>query len=158
MPPSSLKSFDSVCDDPVIAAYSQLLNKSFLHWTGNTLTDEVDVAHALYHAAFALVSHGTQPDPIFCYANLTAQRLWNMDWDTFTHTPSRRSVEPAVAAERERLLKQAAEQGFIDNYQGVRINADGKRFMIKDTVLWNVVDELGTLRGQAAVIRAWEWL
>lgn len=158
MPPSSLRNTEAVYDTPSVAAYSRLLAFSFLHWTGNTLTDETDVPYALYHAPFALVSHDTRPDPVFCYANLAAQRLWGMDWGRFTATPSRLSAEPAVAEERGRLLRQAAELGFIDKYQGVRVSAAGKRFQIRDTVLWNVVDEHGTLHGQAAVIRQWEWL
>jgi hypothetical protein len=158
MRPLSSKSSESIPDFPHVAEFSTLLASSFLHWTGTPLTNEVDVPYALYNAPFALVAHGTEPDPVFCYANLAAQKLWNMDWRAFTRLPSRLSAEPAVAAERERLLKQAAEMGFVDQYQGVRITSDGKRFRIHNTVLWNVVDSMGTMHGQAAVIREWEWL
>lgn len=159
MPPSSSRNFDTAAyQDPTVAAFSRLMASSFLHWTGNTLSDDVDVAEDLYNAPFALVAHGTQPDPIFCYANLTAQKLWDIGWKDFTSMPSRLSAEPVAAPERERMLRQAAELGFVDSYQGVRISSTGKRFNIIDTILWNVVDEQGTLHGQAAVIRKWEWL
>lgn len=159
MRPSSSKNSDTaICDDPAVAKLSRLMAASYLHWTGNTLTDEADTSTALYHAPFALVAHGTEPDPIFCYANLTAQTLWAMNWPDFTRMPSRLSAQDVALPERERLLSQATELGFVDKYQGIRISSEKKRFRIEDTVLWNVVDEQGTLFGQAAAIRKWEWL
>ncbi len=144
---------------PDIIRYSQWLAEGFYHWTGQLLLPVCDdLASALYYAPFALVAHGTQPDPVFCYANLTAQRLWNMDWHDFTCLPSRLSAEPDVAGDRQRLLDMAARQGYVEHYQGVRVTRDGKRFMIRDTLLWNVMDGTGAMQGQAARINAWEWL
>ena len=57
--------------------------------------------------------------------------------------------------ERERLLRRVADQGFIDDYAGVRIAADGRRFRIEQAVVWNLVDEAGTLQGQAACFHHW---
>jgi len=117
-----------------------------------------DVTYALYHAPFALVSHGTEPDPIFRYANLTAQKLWGIGRDEFMCMPSRLTAEPVATEERQRLLDEATRKGYVDNYQGVRITKEGKRFLIKDTILWNVVDADGIKHGQAAMIKSWEWL
>src|SRR3569623_78583 len=128
-------------EQPEIAAYSYCLIDSYKHWTGRDLLpfDKRDILpHALYHAPFALVSHGTQADPIFCYANLTAQKLWQMDWRQFTALPSRLSAEPEAQEDRQRLLAQAEEKGHIDNYSGIRITAGGQRFRIKHCMLWNV--------------------
>ena len=41
-------------------------------------------------------------------------------------------------------------QGYIDDYQGVRISSTGKRFMIRNCVVWEVYDAAGVRRGQAA--------
>ncbi len=59
--------------------------------------------------------------------------------------------------ERNRLLEQAARQGYAD-YRGVRISAQGKRFRIDDCILWNVLDNAGHRIGQAAMFNCWEFL
>lgn len=144
-----------------ITAYSHRIADSFRHWTGNDFITPVDrerLATRLYHGPFALVSHGIEADPIFCYANLTAQELWGMDWDAFTALPSRLSAEEDVQQERARLLELAEKQGYFDDYKGVRISATGKRFRILDCMVWNVIDEAGTRIGQAACFTEWEWL
>lgn len=146
---------------PEIEAYSHRIAESFRHWTGNDFITPVDserLAHRLYHAPFAMLAHGMGPDPVFTYANLTAQELWGMDWQRFTQTPSRLSAEEDARDERARLLALAESQGFFDNYTGVRINASGKRFTIKDCMVWNLVDEQGQRIGQAACFTDWEWL
>ncbi len=117
-----------------------------------------ELTYALYHAPFALVSHGTQGDPIFRYANLAAQALWGYSWEEFTQLPSRLSAEPMAREERQRLLERAAKFGYVDDYHGIRIAKDGRRFNIRDTILWNVVDEMGMKHGQAAMFDAWNFL
>ncbi len=109
----------------------------------------------LYSAPAVVLMHGTQADPLFCYANRTAQRLWGFTWDEFIAMPSRLSAEPDVQAERERLLARARAHGFIDDYAGIRIASDGRRFRISGVVLWTVDDDAGTTYGQAAVFREW---
>ena len=113
------------------------------------------MCRALYEAPYGVVSHDTSENPVFNYANRTAQRVFEMDWQTFTRLPSRKSAEPVNRAERERLLARVTREGFIDNYQGVRISATGRRFRIEDATVWNLVDEKGVYRGQAAVVYRW---
>ena len=36
----------------------------------------IDAGGDPYAAPAALVMHGSEPDPLFCYANRTTQRLW----------------------------------------------------------------------------------
>ena len=69
--------------------------------------------------------------------------------------PSRLSAEPVNQAERERLLALVTQNGYIDNYAGVRISSTGKRCMIKNAVVWNLVDN-GIYKGQAACFTEWE--
>lgn len=142
---------------PDVITYSHHLITSFRHWTGRDLIPSGS-AEELYHAPFVLVSHGIQPDPIFCYANLAAQKLWNMDWDAFIKLPSRLSAETDAREERQRLLQLAEKQGFVGDYRGVRIASDGRRFRIHDCFLWNVINETGDKIGQAAKFDAWEFL
>ncbi len=138
-----------------IINHSQRLLHSFQHWTGRSLLDvngsPVEIAQALFEAPFVLVSHGTEPDPIFNYGNRRALELWEFSWEDFTQMPSRKCVEPVTQEERDRLLAAAATKGYIDNYSGIRISSTGKRFQIEDVILWNVLDEQNQRCGQAAV-------
>lgn len=60
------------------------------------------LADALYRAPFVVLSHGTEPDPLFNDANLTAQRLSEMTWAQITAMPSRLSAEPLSCEESDR--------------------------------------------------------
>ena len=71
--------------------------------------------------------------------------------------PSRLSAEQPNQEERQRLLARVAEDGYIDDYSGVRISKNGKRFLIQRAVVWNVVDEKGKFHGQAACFKDWSW-
>ena len=138
---------------PAIIKWTQLLLNSYERKVGRTLIerkgDAVEQAKALFFAPFVVVSHGVEDDPILNYGNQTALELWEMSWEHFTQTPSRLTAEPANQDQRRQMLAQAAKQGFIDNYQGVRINSQGRRFLIKAAIVWNIVDT-ETKYGQAA--------
>jgi hypothetical protein len=148
--------------DPTVIQHSQRLIQSFVHWTGRSLlplaASPEEIAHALFEAPFVVVSHGTEADPILNYGNHKALQLWEMDWDQFTQTPSRLTAEPIAQPERDRLLAQAKAKGYIDDYQGIRISKTGRRFLIQNVVLWNVIDEQNYPYGQAATFSEWEWL
>lgn len=112
----------------------------------------------MFEAPGAIVSHGTQPDPIFNYANRRALHLWELDWDTFTQLPSRLSAEPMHRDERAHMLAQLNTQGYVDHYQGIRISSQGQRFYIQQAVIWNVINDNGDRLGQAATFRDWTFL
>ena len=139
-----------------------LLLLSYKNLTGKNLIDPdvpiKDLAEKIYFASFALVSHGTEDDPVFNYGNKTALELFEMDWNDFTQLHSRKSAEPINREERTKLLKRVTEDGFINDYSGVRISSSGKRFEIKDAVVWNLLDEDGVYRGQAATFNNWKIL
>jgi hypothetical protein len=131
------------------------LLESYRHWTGRDLLDAtlspVAQARALFEAPFALVSHNTDPDPIFNYANRTALDLFEMTWDEFTALPSRLSAEPIHRDERARLMAEVTAKGYIAHYSGIRISKTGKRFRIENAFVWNLLEEDGALYGQAAL-------
>ena len=110
---------------------------------------------SLFSAPFALVSHGTEPDPIFNFGNQTALSLFEVTWGNFTRLPSRQSAEPVNQEERQRLLERVTQYGYIDDYSGVRISSTGKRFLIKKALVWNLIDQQGQYQGQAAVFDQW---
>ena len=139
----------------------RLLVSSFKILTGeNILASDCDIdniSREIFIAPFAVMSHGLEADPIFNYANQCALDLFEMIWEDFTKQPSRLSAEEDSQEERNRILEKVLENGYVDDYIGVRITNQGKRFQIKDAIVWNVVDQ-DRHYGQAALIRDWTYL
>jgi MEKHLA domain-containing protein len=148
--------------DPAVIRWSQLLVDSFRRWLERDLIERrgspAEQARVLYHAPFVVVSHGMESDPILNYGNKAAIDLWEMDWTQLTKTPSRLTAEPVNQAERARMLAQAQAKGFIDDYKGVRISGTGKRFLVQQAIVWNVVGAEGEQLGQAATFSHWKFL
>lgn len=138
------------------------LRASYRRLTGRELiaadTSAKEAPAVLDAAPYAVVSHGSEAEPIFNYANRCALELFAMDWARFTRTLSRDSAAPAEQGARAQLLERVARDGYADGYRGVRIAADGRRFLIEDTTVWNVADEDGRPAGQAARIGRWRFL
>jgi hypothetical protein len=135
-------------------SYRRLLLKELMP---EIQTDEL-FARQLFHAPFAVVSHDTASDPVFNYANLKALELFELSWEDFIHLPSRMSAGPINQAGREQLLAEVTEKGYIDDYEGVRISSTGKRFLIRNAVVWNLMDKNNCYKGQAACFGQWVFL
>lgn len=148
--------------DRLKMAWASLLLDSFRRWTGRDLIERGGTVEAqaerLFVAPFVVVSHGIEPDPVLNYGNRIALDLWEVEWEEFSRTPSRLTAEPVNREERARMLAQAQAQGFIDNYRGVRISRTGRRFLVEDALVWNVVDATGQKQGQAATFSRWTFL
>lgn len=142
-----------------IQAHSLLLYDSYRRWTGESIPvaggSPAELTEQLFTAPFGLMSHDTSADPIINYGNHTALELWETDWAHFTGTASRHTAEPGLREERARLLKEVSEQGFSSGYRGVRISFNSRRFEILRATVWNLLDEQGRMRGQAAFIPEW---
>ena len=148
---------------PDLAKYQlhgEMLVNSYQQLTGKVFPiaakSSEQLINDLWKAPFALVSHGTEQDPVFNFGNQTALELFEMDFTDFIQLPSRKSAEPVCQKERDRLLAQASEFGFIDHYSGVRISSTGTRFLIKNAVVWNLTKSDGEYYGQAAMFPDWE--
>ncbi|MBK7899218.1 MAG: MEKHLA domain-containing protein [Azonexus sp.] len=128
-----------------------LLAESYRRLTGRLLVPSgADLPRALWEAPRVIVAHGSEPDPVFFYGNRLAVEVFALDFAAFTRLPSRYSAEPLAREERARLLERVRCEGYIDDYAGVRITADGRRFAIAGATVWNLIDGDGTLHGQAA--------
>ncbi|MDP3092595.1 MAG: MEKHLA domain-containing protein [Nitrospira sp.] len=142
-----------------LVTWSQLLLDSFRRWTGRDLlirTGTPDAqAQALFAAPFVVVSHDTQTDPMLNYGNRQALDLWELSWAQLTSTPSRLTAEAMNRDERARMLAAAERQGYYSGYRGIRISSTGKRFLVEDATVWNVVDDRGIRAGQAATFARW---
>ena len=145
-----------------IMEWSQLLLNSFHHWTRRELIERVGdrayQAHALFLSPFVVVSHGMEEDPLLNYGNQVSLELWEMSWEDLTRTPSRLTAEPTNRAEREGMLEQAKTRGYLDTYRGVRMTSTGRRFLVENAFIWNVVDATGQRVGQAATFSTWTFL
>jgi len=141
----------------------RLIVESYRRLTGKHLLDEIPdddktLRHALWNAPRAIVAHGTEDDPVFFYGNRLALELFEMNFEDFTRLPSRFSAELLERDARALLLERVARQGYVDDYAGVRISGKGRRFMIEAATVWNLIDEAGNLRGQAAAFADWRTL
>jgi PAS domain S-box-containing protein len=136
-------------DDPRFFA---LLTGSFQRLVSRPLLPEPNSGPGwLYESApFAVLAHDTSADPLFVYANRAAQRAFGYTWEEFVGMPSRLSAEAPERAERQRLLDAVARDGFVSGYSGIRVARDGRRFPVSEGIVWQLVDEAGTVHGQAA--------
>lgn len=142
--------------------HTGIMLDSYHRWLGHELIDRsgspLDQARRLFEAGFVVVSHGTQADPLLNYANRTALQLWEIDVPTLLRTPSRHTAEPLHRDERARLLERTTRDGYVDDYQGIRISTTGRRFRIHQAIVWNLVNAAGEPVGQAATFTDWTFL
>ncbi len=140
--------------------HTQIMLNSFRRFVGRELIertgDVTENARSIFEAPFVVVSHATQDDPILNYGNRAALSVWEMDIPTLTSMPSRLTAEPMHRDERAQLMARAAQDGFVDDYRGIRISSSGKRFLIEQAIIWNLVNEDGTRVGQAATFSDWK--
>ena len=148
MPPNLKTPFYHQHAELLCDSYQRLFKKPLLI----TSAASNPLIQSLYNAPFALLSHGLEDDPIFNFGNAAALKLFEYSWDEFIQLPSRLSAKTVDQSERQRLLDAVSQQGFIDNYTGIRIAASGREFLIENAVVWNVIDKDGRYCGQAAAI------
>lgn len=145
---------------PTDESFADLLTDSFQRVVGRPLlppgVPTGSAARWLYaDAPFVLLAHDTSADPLFVYANRTAQRRFEYTWDEFVGMPSRLSAEAPDRSERQEFMAAVLDKGFVDDYRGLRIAGSGRRFWIEGATVWNLVDADGLLRGQAALVPRW---
>lgn len=139
------------------AEFFRLLAGSYHRLVGKSLVpDGMSVSESaawLYEAApFGVLAHSASADPVFVYGNRRAQAIFGYSWDELTALPSRLSAEMPERSERQAFLAQVARDGFVTGYRGVRITRSGERFWIEQATVWQLIDEAGAYRGQAAMI------
>ncbi len=150
-----------ILDSLAVQKHCLLLRESYERVCGKPFPIDLSnrpLAEALYYSSSIIVSHGVEKDPVFNYANRAAQELWGMNWEQFTQMPSRLSAREDKVEKREAALKEALRKGYISGYQGIRIDAAGKEFYIRNVTLWNVIDANGLQHGQAALFDTWEYV
>jgi hypothetical protein len=137
-------------------AFFVLLTESYARLLGKPLVPPGTDAEWLYREApFVVLAHSTAHDPKFIYANKAAQACFGYSLEEFLALPSRLSAEAPQQAARQALLEKVSRDGFITGYSGVRVAKSGRRFIIEEGILWELIDRAGMRHGQAATFQSW---
>jgi hypothetical protein len=138
----------------ILNSYQQLLGKELINRNGNPREE----AKQLFYAPMIVLSHNSDPDPLYNYANLQGLKLWEMTWEELITTPSKSTTEPILREKRDKFLAETTTKGYITNYQGIRVSRTGKKYKIKDVIVWNLTNEEDQYCGQGATFSRWECL
>ncbi|MEM0966706.1 MAG: MEKHLA domain-containing protein [Verrucomicrobiota bacterium] len=135
----------------ILESYERILGKPLIPEAGS----QEEAINLMWTSPFVILSSAPDAETTLNYGNLTALRLWEMDWNTLCRTSSRHTAEPEHRDERERYMKQVREIGYIKDYSGIRISRTGKRFRIEKATVWNLTDNERKHLGQAATFSRW---
>ena len=120
------------------------------------------ICQELFAADMAVLAHdGAALDagegPRLTYANAAALRLWQRPWSAMVGMPSRRTAPESERRERAQALSTAQQRDAFRGYRGIRIDRNGRRFVINNARIWTLWDGNGRACGQAAAFADW-WL
>ena len=130
----------------LLDSYESFVKQDLIERSGDMKID----FEIINNSSFIVVSHNGAIDPVLNFGNKSALNLWELSWEDFTSTPSRKTAELDLREKRQEMLLIAEKNGFFDDYEGIRVSSSGKRFKIKQAVIWNVVNGKGDKIGQAA--------
>jgi hypothetical protein len=115
-------------------------------------------AQELFASPLAVLAHDGGSDPLLTYANSAALRLWGRSWTSMVGMPSRFTAEESARPERASTLKQVRQGEGFRGYSGIRINREGRRFMISNARIWSLWGDIDEIPGQAAAFSSWWWI
>ena len=128
---------------------------SLQRFHGTTLLEELEVDNwdqVDQHERFAVLSHGTQDDPIYCYFNQAALATFQWPESEIYAIPSRYS---APDGEHRQVRQAQVADSVVEDFkvlpEVVRQRKDGTTFSISNIYLWNVYDEDNQRVGQTAL-------
>jgi hypothetical protein len=130
-------------------------NDSLQKLTGKSLLDRMDGVTSIQEvhscSRYAVLSHGTQQDPIFKYFNDAAFLVFQFSEDEVYKLPSRYSAPGEVRDQRASLVKKVVSEQVKTIPEAIRQMKSGRKIRLKDVLLWNVFDSGGTRVGQTAM-------
>lgn len=105
------------------------------------------------NSRFALISHGTELDPFFNYANEACLEAFARSYDELCALPSKMSVVLRSEDEdlRIELLRRVTTDGYVDDATGIRVRGDQKYIRFVNAQVWNCYDENEEYYGQACL-------
>ena len=126
---------------------AQAYNQSLLEMM---MLDSIERVHS--HKRYAVLSHGVQDDPIFCYSNTAARDAFQYTENELYQLPSRYSAPGGGDRQsRQKIMEDANNANFWIIPHGIRQRKDGSLFEFRDVILWNVYNPQGVRVGQSAV-------
>ena len=114
-------------------------------------------AQELFVLDQVVLCHDGSEDPRFLYANRAALQLFSRNWEQMVGMPSRLSASANQRLSRREQLELARRQDKLENYSGVRVNSQGRRFQIRGARIWSLIDQERHYSGQAACFSQWWW-
>ena len=114
-------------------------------------------AQELFVLDQVVLCHDGSEDPRFLYANRAALQLFSRNWEQMVGMPSRLSASANQRLSRREQLELAKRQDKLENYSGVRVNSQGRRFQIRRARIWSLIDQERHYSGQAACFSQWWW-
>ena len=115
-------------------------------------------AQELFAFSSPVLAHHGHPDPRLVYANAAALQLWRRPWAPMVGMPSRLTAPEQERKERANALDRARQRDAYRGYSGIRIDRDGRQFVINNARIWSLWDEQGCRCGQAASFSSWWWI
>lgn len=104
-----------------------------------------------YNQRFGVLSHGTQPDPIYNYGNIASLELFEQTLENLCKTPSRYSTIPELMEDRSNLIEDIETQGYGLIDKAIRVSAKGNLFLIHQILVWTVFSDDNERLGLAAI-------
>ena len=138
-------------------AWIDLSSHSLYDLSGKSMydrMDQIDCATQVHATTrYAVLSHGTQEDPIFCYFNSGALQLFQWPESEIYQIPSRYSApEGKLRDDRSSVISKTSQQQFNVIPSAIRQTRNGSLFEMVDVLLWNVYNEDGVRVGQTALV------
>ena len=115
-------------------------------------------AQELFATSSPVLAHNGSSDPALVYANAAALRLWDRPWAEMVGMPSRLTAAEQERQERANALQSAQQCDAYQGYRGIRIDRQGRQFVINNARIWTLWDEQGSRYGQAASFSSWWWI
>lgn len=134
----------------------RLVDQSYKMWTSQSLPtpfvmENQRLSWLDQKSPYGLLVQNTETEPLFIYANQQAQHIFGYSLTELLSIPASQSAPPEKQNNRNRLLQEVENKGIAENYQGTRIDKQGRRFDITGSI-WKVIDKSGETLGLAAMI------
>ena len=136
----------------LLESHQRLFQRPLVRSTGIRLA-----AQELFVLDQVVLCHDGSEDPRFLYANRAALQLFSRNWEQMVGMPSRLSASANQRLSRREQLEFARRQDKLENYSGVRVNSQGRRFQIRGARIWSLIDQERHYSGQAACFSQWWW-
>ena len=136
----------------LLESHQRLFQRPLVRSTGIRLA-----AQELFVLDQVVLCHDGSEDPRFLHANRAALQLFSRNWEQMVGMPSRLSASANQRLSRREQLELARRQDKLENYSGVRVNSQGRRFQIRGARIWSLIDQERHYSGQAACFSQWWW-